>query len=55
METNANLSLEQEFKLKVLGDQIKELSREEAQEYLFNLIRQGMIKDNLYRHLLNPA
>lgn len=55
MEPTANLSLEQEFTLTVLGEQIKQLSREEAQEYLFDLIRQGMIKDNLYRHLLNPA
>ena len=53
--TAGNLTLEQEFKLKVLAEQIKELSKEEAQECLFNIIRQGMIKDNLYRQFLNPA
>ncbi|NER39329.1 MAG: phycobilisome degradation protein NblA [Oscillatoria sp. SIO1A7] len=53
--TAANLTLEQEFKLKVLADQIKQLSKEEAQECLFKIVRQGMIKDNLYRQLFNPA
>ncbi|MBL1209276.1 NblA/ycf18 family protein [Geminocystis sp. GBBB08] len=55
METPAKLSLEQQFKLEVLKDQVKKLSREQSQEYLIEVFRQMMVKDNLMKQLLKNA
>jgi uncharacterized protein YaaW (UPF0174 family) len=55
METPATLTMEQEFKLQVLRDQVKDLTREQAQEYLLEVFRQMMVKDNLMKHLLKNA
>jgi ribosomal protein S6 len=35
--------------------QVRELSREQAQEMLLELMRQLMIKDNVIRHLMKSA
>jgi len=45
METPTNLSLEQQFKLQLLREQVKTLNLEQAQDYLMELLRQSMIKD----------
>ncbi|MEM6835991.1 MAG: NblA/ycf18 family protein [Cyanobacteria bacterium P01_C01_bin.120] len=45
------LSLEQQFKLKVYGEQVKELTSEESQAYLLEVMRQLMIKENVIKHL----
>lgn len=50
-----NLSLEQEFKLQVVKDQVSGLSLEQAQEYVVEVMRQMMVKDNLVKHLLKGA
>lgn len=50
-----NLSVEQQFKLKVVQDQVKGLSLEQAQEYVVEVMRQMMVKDNLVKHLLKNA
>ncbi len=50
-----NLSMEQQFKLKVLTDQVQGLSLEQAQEYVVEVMRQMMVKDNLVKHLLKNA
>jgi hypothetical protein len=50
-----NLSMEQQFKLKVLQDQVQCLSLEQAQEYVVEVMRQMMVKDNLVKHLLKNA
>ena len=55
MEMPAKLSIEQQFKLKVYQDQVKTLTREQAQEYLLEVLRQMMVKDNLVKHLLKGA
>lgn len=55
METPANLSLEQQFKLKVLKEEVKNLTQTQAQEYLLEVFRQMMVKDNLMKHLLKNA
>jgi hypothetical protein len=55
MEAPGRLSIEQEFKLQVLKDQVKDLSREQAQEYLIEVFRQMMVKDNLMKHLIKNA
>ncbi len=52
MNTTSGLSLEQQFQLKVYEKQIKELTREQAQEYLLEVLRQSMVKDNLFKDLL---
>ncbi|MGL4503187.1 NblA/ycf18 family protein [Planktothrix paucivesiculata] len=55
METPANLSLEQQFKLQILREQVKNLNLEQAQDYLLELLRQSMVKDNLLRQWIkNP-
>ena len=44
-----DLSLEQQFKLKMLNEQVKTLNLEQAQDYLLELLKQSMIKDNLLK------
>lgn len=46
------LTLEQQFKLEALKNEVKTLSKEQAQEYLFETFRQLMIKDNLMRQIM---
>ncbi len=55
MDTSASLSLEQQFKLEVLKDQVKGLTQEQAQDYLIEVFRQMMVKDNLMKQLLKAA
>lgn len=55
MELPLHLSLEQNFNLKVYEDQVKSLSQEQAQDYLLEVMRQLMIKDNVIRHLMKVA
>jgi Phycobilisome degradation protein nblA len=55
MELPLSLSLEQNFNLKVYEDQVKSLSQEQAQDYLLEVMRQLMIKDNVIRHLMKVA
>ncbi len=55
MDMPTGLSLEQEFKLQILKDQVKGLTREQAQEYLLEVLRQNMMKDNLFKYMLKKA
>ena len=55
MDLSPQLSLEQQFKLKVLQEQVQDLTKEQAQEYLLEMFRQMMVKDNLMKHLLKNA
>jgi hypothetical protein len=55
MDMPGQLTLEQEFKLKLLKDQVSGLSVEQAQEYVVEVMRQMMVKDNLVKHLLKNA
>jgi acyl-CoA-binding protein len=55
MELPVGLSLEQRFNLKVYEDQVKGLSQEEAQNYLLEVLRQLMVKDNMIKHLLKQT
>lgn len=52
MDLSASLTLEQQFKLEVLKDQVKNLSKEQAQEYLIELFRQMMVKDNMIKKIM---
>ncbi|MFM7425171.1 MAG: NblA/ycf18 family protein [Elainella sp.] len=55
MDLPMELSLEQQFNLKVYEDQVQELSHEEVQQFLLEVLRQLMIKDNILKHLLKQA
>ncbi len=55
MDMSASLTLEQKFKLQVLKDQVKDLSREQAQDYLIEVFRQMMVKDNVMKQLFKNA
>ena len=55
MDIPMGLNLEQKFNLKVYEEQVKGLSQEQAQEYLLELLRQLMIKDNVIKHLIKEA
>ncbi|MCL2932330.1 MAG: NblA/ycf18 family protein [Trichodesmium sp. MAG_R03] len=50
MKMPSSLTMEQQFKLKVLREEVKSLSQEEAQEYLVEVLRQSMIKENFFKH-----
>ena len=49
MQPVAELSLEQRFKLAALEKDIKNLTLEEAQNYIRQLIEQSMVKDNIIK------
>ena len=55
MEIPGKLSLEQEFELKVIREQVKDLSLVQAQDYVVEIMRQTMMKENLFKHLLRKA
>ena len=52
LESLTELTIEQQFKLKVYADETQSLSAEEAQILLIQMARQNMIKDNVIRHLI---
>jgi len=54
MEFSNQLTLEQEFKMQVWREEVSQLSQPEAQEYLLQVMRQLMVKDNLIKNLLKP-
>jgi Phycobilisome degradation protein nblA len=45
------LSLEQQFFLRLYEQQVTKLSQDQAQEFLIEMIRQMMVKDNVIRSL----
>lgn len=52
MDITSGLSLEQQFQLKVYEKQVRQLTKEQAQEYLLEMLRQSMVKDNLLKDLI---
>jgi hypothetical protein len=52
MKYSEQLTLEQKFNLRVLVDQVRTLSAEQAQDLSIELYRQLMLKDNMYEELL---
>ena len=55
MKTELELTLEQQFKLKVYIEQIRLISAVEAHILLVEMIRQNMVKDHVIKNLLNPT
>jgi len=52
MKYSEQLSLEQEFNLRLFADQVRTLSPEQAQDLSIELYRQMMLKDNMYQELI---
>jgi hypothetical protein len=52
MSKSFDLSLEQQFNVRSFEHQVKDMSREQAQEFLVNLYRQMMMQENSYKNLL---
>ncbi|MEG4959865.1 MULTISPECIES: NblA/ycf18 family protein [unclassified Microcoleus] len=50
---STELTVEQQFELKVYSDKTQSLSAEEAQILLIEMVRRNMIKDNVIKHLIN--
>ena len=55
MNMPMELSLEQQFNLKMYEEQVKSLSSEEAQKFLMEVLRQLMVKDNMLKHLIKQG
>ena len=55
MDMPGQLTLEQQFQLQVLKEQVRNLSHEDAQNYVVEVMRQMMVKDNLVKDLLKNA
>ncbi|BAZ38421.1 phycobilisome degradation protein NblA [Calothrix sp. NIES-4101] len=55
MNFPTELTLEQQFRLQTLKEQVQSLSQEEAQTFLLEVMRQMMVKDNLFKHLLKQV
>ncbi len=52
MNQSIKLSLEQKFSLRSFSDQVAQMSREQAQEFLLKMYEQMMIRDTTYQQLL---
>lgn len=46
------LSLEQQFSLRSFESQVRQMSQEQAQEFLVKLYEQMMMREATYKHLL---
>ncbi len=55
MDLPMDLSLEQRFNLKLYEEQVKSLSQEESQQFLLELMRQLMVKDNILKHFMKQS
>ncbi|MBE9182079.1 NblA/ycf18 family protein [Oculatella sp. LEGE 06141] len=52
MDKAIELTLEQEFSLRNFADQVQQMSREQAQEFLVMLQKQVMLRDAMYQEFL---
>jgi Phycobilisome degradation protein nblA len=55
MDLPMTLTMEQQFNMKVYEDQVKAMNVDQAQEFVLEIMRQLMIKDNVIRHLMKQA
>ncbi|MCU0543327.1 MAG: NblA/ycf18 family protein [Oscillatoriaceae cyanobacterium Prado104] len=55
MDMPTSLSMEQQFKLQVLREQVKSLTLDQAQEYLIEVMRQNMVKENILKHWMKTS
>jgi Phycobilisome degradation protein nblA len=52
MSTSFDLSLEQQFNIRSFEHQVKDMSHAQAQEFLVDLYRQMVVRENSYKSLL---
>ena len=52
MDQALELTVEQEFNLRCFADQVQQMSREQAQEFLLEQNRLMMIQKSMYREIL---
>lgn len=52
MSTSFDLSLEQQFNICSFEHLVRDMSHEQAQEFLVNLYKQMILRENSYKHLL---
>ncbi|WP_404788643.1 NblA/ycf18 family protein [Altericista sp. CCNU0014] len=52
MNTPLELSLEQQFNIRAFAEQVKDLSREQAQDFLVDLYQQMVVKETMYKGFL---
>ena len=52
MNQSTELTLEQECSLRRFADQVQEMSREQAQEFLIEQYRLMMVQEKMYQDLL---
>lgn len=52
MNQPTELSLEQEFSFRIFTDQVQQMSREQAQEYLLMLHQQMVTRETMYLQFL---
>ena len=55
MNSPSELTLEQEFELRMMLISINKLDREQMQAYLIEATRQLMLKDNWIRHMFKKS
>ena len=51
-DNSFELSLEQQFNIRSFEQQVQNMSREQALEFLVNLYRQMILQENSYKNLL---
>jgi Phycobilisome degradation protein nblA len=52
VNTAFELSLEQQFNIRSFSEQVKNLSKEQAQDFLVDLYRQMLCKEAMYKEFL---
>ena len=52
MSQPMKLTLEQQFTIRSFETQVQKMSREQAQEFLVQLYRQMMVKENMYKDFI---
>jgi hypothetical protein len=52
MSEPMELSLEQKFSVRSFENQVQQMSREQAQDFLIKLYEQMMVKENMYKSFI---
>ncbi|MBE9042194.1 NblA/ycf18 family protein [Oscillatoriales cyanobacterium LEGE 11467] len=55
MESSGQLTLEQQFQLRILQQSIEKLSAEQARDFLLEAFRQMMVKDNFAKQMFKDC
>lgn len=55
MTTQSQITLEQQFELRVFAEQVSQLSQAEAQELLVNLRETMIIQTNLFKDIIKES